>query len=232
MKRVNLLFAAAIAALCLGAPQQAEAQILSINQLEESIEDSENAIKERQDAIKDIESKIKEHKDAIKELEKQKKQLQSEIKQHTNARKVTHATRDNKVFDDEVSAVLLVPFNKTDVNEALKSFEGMETKEVLKKKQLVENYGSYTKELKNFLESQRTVFESEHWALQTVQSEVYKKFEKGLKGTKYYKIYDKKEKNPSIEYLDRVMDKITHFKNGGLKNKAAFDEIIEMLYAD
>ena len=52
-----------------------------------------------------------------------------------------------------------------------------------------------------------------------------------MKGTKYWKIYNKKEKNPSIEYLDRVMDKVVQFKNSGLNNPTRLNEIINMLYA-
>ena len=230
MKHLKFFMSVAVAMFMMCGTQPLAAQ--TINQLEESIEDSESAIKEKQDAIKDIDSKIKEHKDAIKDLEKQKKQLNSEIKNLTAERKATFVTRDNKVFDDEVQDVLLRPYNKSDVAEALKSFEGMETKDVLKRKNLVQNYGDYTKDLKVFLGKQKTVLENEHWATQTIESDVYKKFEKGLKSTKYYKIYDKKEKNPSIDYLDRVMDKIVQFKNGGLKNKTALTEIIDMLYAD
>ena len=70
------------------------------------------------------------------------------------------------------------------------------------------------------------------WAYQSSASDVYKKFEKGLKGTKYWKIYNKKEKSESIDYLDRVMDKIMLFKNDGLKNERQLSEALNMLYAN
>ena len=108
----------------------------------------------------------------------------------------------------------------------------METKDVIKKKEIVEKYGEYTKNLKEFLEKQRTELAKTKWAYQSSTTDVYKKFEKGLKGTKYWKIYNKKEKNESIDYLDRVMDKIMLFRNNGMEDERQFNEILNMLYAD
>ena len=70
------------------------------------------------------------------------------------------------------------------------------------------------------------------WKYLSSTSDKYKKFEKGLKGTKYWKIYNKKEKNESIDYLDRVMDKIMLFKNDGLKSENQFNDVLNMLYAN
>ena len=147
-------------------------------------------------------------------------------------RKQTFTTRDELVYDQEIVDVLYNPYNKGDVEEALRSFEGMETKDILKKKELVEKYGDYTKNLKEFLEKQKTELAKTKWTYQSSTSDIYKKFEKGLKGTKYWKIYNKKEKNESIDYLDRVMDKIMMFKNDGLKNERQLNEAINMLYAN
>ena len=71
-----------------------------------------------------------------------------------------------------------------------------------------------------------------HWKYVSSSTDLYKKFEKGVKGTKYWKVYNKKEKNESIDYLDRVMDKIMIFKNDGLKSETQFNEILNMLYAN
>ena len=71
-----------------------------------------------------------------------------------------------------------------------------------------------------------------HWKYVSSSTDLYKKFEKELKGTKYWKIYNKKEKNESIDYLDRVMDKIMLFKNDGLKSETQFNEVLNMLYAN
>ena len=70
------------------------------------------------------------------------------------------------------------------------------------------------------------------WKYVSSSTDLYKKFEKGVKGTKYWKVYNKKEKNESIDYLDRVMDKIMMFKNDGLKSETQFNEILNMLYAN
>ena len=167
----------------------------------------------------------------IKELENRKKAMEKDIKLANKTRKATFDARDNLVFDLQVADVLTAPYNKADVEDALKSFEGMETKDVIKKRDLVKKYGEYTKDLKQFLEKQKPLLAAQGWAYLSSTDEVYKKFEKAMKGTKYWKIYNKKEKNPSIEYLDRVMDKVVQFKNSGLNNPTRLNEIINMLYA-
>jgi hypothetical protein len=124
------------------------------------------------------------------------------------------------------------PYNKADVEEALDSFEGMETKDVIKKKELVEKYGEYTKDMKEFMEKMKKQLAANRWKYLSSSTDLYKKFEKGLKGTKYWKVYNKKEKNESIDYLDRVMDKIMQFKNNGLKDERQLNEALNMLYSN
>ncbi|MBQ4368139.1 MAG: hypothetical protein II786_08660 [Muribaculaceae bacterium] len=203
----------------------------NVKELDNDIKVQEQLVSQKQDSIKDIEGQIKKLKDEIKDLEKRKKAFEEEIKYANKTRKATFDARDKLVFEQEVVDVLLNPYNKSDVDEALKSFEGMETKEVLKKKDLVRRYGEYTKDLKEFLEKQKPVLAATGWAYLSSTDELYKKFEKGLKGTDYWKIYNKKEKNPSIDYLDRVMDKVVQFKNSGLNSEMRLNEIINMLYA-
>ena len=119
-----------------------------------------------------------------------------------------------------------------DVEDALKHFNGMETKDVIKKKELVQNYGKYTKNLREFLEKQKIILDQEEWATQDSKSDVYKKFMKGLKGTNYWKIYDNSTKNPSIPYLDSVMEQLLQQATNGLNNSRRFNEIINMLYSN
>ena len=232
MKKIKLLVISMTLMLA-GAPaamaQQATQNVL---QLEKNIEQHEKNIKEKESAIKDLESQIEDLKSQLKQLESQKKTLEKELKEETKMRKQTFTTRDELVYDQEIVDVLYNPYNKGDVEEALRSFEGMETKDIMKKKDLVEKYGEYTKNLKEFLEKQKTELAKAKWAYQSSSSDVYKKFEKGLKGTKYWKIYNKTEKNESIDYLDRVMDKVMLFKNDGLKNERQLNEAINMLYAN
>lgn len=231
MKHVGMWIAVAAMALTTAtANAQEEPQSMSRTQLLESIDKHEDAIDDSKDAIKEIEKKIKEHKEAIKDLEKQKKELEKQIKAQTAARKTKVETHDNKVFDEEVMAVLMVPYSKSKTDEALKKFNGMETKEVLKKKDLVKKYGDYTKDLCSFLISQKSVFEKAGWQQQTSNTQIYKEFEKGLRDTKYFKIYNKKATNPSIPFLDEAMDKVYRFRDGGLKNKGELDSIINMLH--
>lgn len=203
-----------------------------VQQLENEIELHEKNIKEKESAIEELEKRIEELKAQVKELENQKKALEKELKAETKLRKDKFTTRDELVYDQEIADVLYNPYNKSDVEDALRSFEGMETKDVMKKKELIEKYGEYTKNLREFLEKMKVELAKGKWTYLPSTSELYKKFEKGLKGTKYWKIYNKKEKNESIDYLDRVMDKIMLFRNNGLKDERQFNEILNMLYAD
>ena len=203
-----------------------------VQQLEKDIEQHEKNIQEKEAAIKDLETRIDDLKSQLKELENRKKELEKDIKAETKTRKEKFAKRDDMVYDQEIVDVLYNPFNKEDVDDALASFEGMETKEVLKKKELIEKYGEYTKDLRDCLEKQKTALAKTRWAYQSSATDVYKKFEKAIKGTKYWKVYNKKEENESIDYLNRVMDKIMLFKNDGLKDERKLNEAINMLYAN
>ena len=204
----------------------------NVQQLERDIEQHEKNIKEKEAAIKDLEGRIDDLKSQLKDLENQKKNLEKEVKNEVKLRKDKFTSRDELVYDQEIVDVLYNPYNKGDVEDALKSFEGMETKEIMKKKELVEKYGEYTKNLKEFLEKQKTELAKSKWTYKSSASDEYKKFEKGLKGTKYWKVYNKKEKNESIDYLDRVMDKIMLFKNDGLKDERQLNDALNMLYAN
>ncbi len=203
-----------------------------VRQLEKDIEQHEKNIKENETGIKELQDKIEELKSQIKDLESQKKNLERDMKNEIKMRKDKFITRDELVYDQEIADVFYNPYNKSDVEEALQSFEGMETKDVIKKKDLVEKYGEYTKDLRDFLEKIKKDLSAGKWKYLSSTSDLYKKFEKGLKGTKYWKTYNKKEKNESIDYLDRVMDKIMLFKNDGLKSETQFNEILNMLYAN
>ena len=204
----------------------------NVQQLERDIEMHEKNIKQNEDSIKSLEERIENLKSQIKELESQKKALEKDVKNETKMRKDKFTVRDELVYDEEIADVLYNPYNKGDVEEALDSFEGMETKDVIKKKELVEKYGEYTKNLKEYMEKMKKELAANKWKYLSSTSDLYKKFEKGLKGTKYWKIYNKKEKNESIDYLDRVMDKIMLFKNEGLKSESQFNAILNMLYAN
>ena len=203
-----------------------------VRQLEKDIEIHEKNIKESEASIKEIQEKIEELKSQIKDLESQKKNLERDLKSEVKMRKDKFTTRDELVYDQEIADVFYNPYNKSDVEEALRSFDGMETKEVMKKKELVEKYGEYTRDMREFLEKMKKKLAANRWKYLSSTSDLYKKFEKELKGTKYWKIYNKKEKNESIDYLDRVMDKIMLFKNDGLKSETQFNDILNMLYAN
>ena len=233
MKRIKMLvFAMTITMMAAMAPNASAQATQNVQQLERDIEQHEKNIKEKETSIKDLEERIDNLKSDLKELESQKKALEKELKAEIKTRKDKFTTRDELVYDQEIADVLYNPYNKGDVEEALDSFEGMETKDVIKKKEIVQKYGEYTKDLKDFMEKMKKQLASNKWKYLSSSTDLYKKFEKGLKGTKYWKIYNKKEKNESIDYLDRVMDKIMLFKNDGLKSEQQFNEILNMLYAN
>ena len=226
-----LVFAMTITMMAAFTPNAAAQATHNVQQLEQEIEQHEKNIKEKESNIKDLEERIDNLKSQLKDLESQKKNLEKELKAEIKTRKDKFTTRDELVYDQEIADVLYNPYNKGDVEEALDSFEGMETKDVIKKKEIVQKYGEYTKDLKEFMEKMKKQLSANKWKYVSSSTDLYKKFEKELKGTKYWKIYNKKEKNESIDYLDRVMDKIMMFKNDGLKNEQQFNEILNMHYA-
>ena len=233
MNRIKMLvFAMTITMMAAFTPNAAAQATHNVQQLEQEIEQHEKNIKEKESNIKDLEERIDNLKSQLKDLESQKKNLEKELKAEIKTRKDKFTTRDELVYDQEIADVLYNPYNKGDVEEALDSFEGMETKDVIKKKEIVQKYGEYTKDLKEFMEKMKKQLSANKWKYVSSSTDLYKKFEKELKGTKYWKIYNKKEKNESIDYLDRVMDKIMMFKNDGLKNEQQFNEILNMLYAN
>ena len=233
MKNLRLLvIAMTITTIAALSPTAAAQPSQNVQQLERDIEQHEKNIKEKENTIKDLEERIDDLKSQLKDLESQKKNVEKDLKAEIKTRKDKFTMRDELVYDQEIVDVLYNPYNKDDVEDALKSFEGMETKEVMKKKDLVEKYGDYSKDLKEFMEKMKKQLTDNKWKYLSSTTDLYKKFEKGLKGTKYWKVYNKKEKNESIDYLDRVMDKIMLFKNDGLKSETQFNDILNMLYAN
>lgn len=232
MNRFILMVISMTVMMALAVTPAAAQPAQNVQQLEREIEEHEKNIKEKESTIKNLEERIDNLKSELKDLESQKKTLEKDLKAEIKTRKDKFTTRDELVYDQEIADVLYNPYNKSDVEEALDSFEGMETKEVIKKKELVQKYGEYTKDLKEFMEKMKKQLAENRWKYLSSSSDLYKKFEKGLKGTKYWKIYNKKEKNESIDYLDRVMDKIMLFKNDGLKSESQFNDVLNMLYAN
>lgn len=241
MKTIRNIIMAAIALVAMNASAQT-----TVHELEQNIKLQEQVVEDKQDSIKELDRKIKvlkdrvdslnkvekEVKDQISALEKIKKSHENGIKEATKARKQHFENRDNLVFNQEVADVLLNPYNKIDVEDALKHFNGMETKDVLKKKELVQNYGKYTKNLREFLEKQKIILAGEGWTTQDPKGETHKKFMKGLKATNYWKIYNNSTKSPSIPYLDGVMEQLMQQASNGLNNSRRLDEIINMLYSN
>lgn len=219
----------------------------TVLQLEDDIKYHEEVVIDRQDSIAVVEQNIdllkqrldslnkvvKDVKSQISALEKVKKGYQNDIKAANKARQETFASRDNLVFDQEVLDVLMKPYNKLAVEAALREAEGMETKEVLNKMELVKDYGRHTKDLRDFLDKQRGTFVKLRWATQGLDSEVYKNFHKGLKKLSYYKIYEKgvkNVKNPSIPYLDKVIEEVLLLERQGFNSQTQYDKVLNMLY--
>lgn len=241
MNRVTSLLLTAVIAVAVNVNAQN-----SVHQLERSIKHQEQVVEDKQDSIKVIDAQIKDLKqrvdslnkeekkvkEQIGALEKTKKSHENDIKEANKTRKTHFEKRDNLVFEEYIADVLLNAYNKQDVEEALKSFDGMETKEVLKKKELVQDYGKHTKNLREFLEKQKLILADEGWMTQNPKSETHKRFVKGLKSTSYWDIYEDSTKKPSIPYLDHVMELLMQQVANGLSNAYRFEEIINMLYSN
>lgn len=219
----------------------------AVAQLEDDIKYHDEVVEDSQDSIAALDERIailkqrldslnleeKNIKEQISALEKEKKNFKNEIKAATKARQVTYATRDNLVFDKQVQEVLINPYNKLDVENAMRLAENMETKDVLSKMELVKNYGRYTKDLRDFMDKQRSTFAKLNWATQGVDSDVVKNFMKSLKKQEYYKIYDKglkNVKNATIPYLDKVIEEILVLQRQGFNSKYQYDKVVDMLY--
>lgn len=189
------------------------------------------ALKARIDSLNALEKELKAE---ISSLEKVKKGLNNDIKTANKTREEAFDRRDNLVYETEVVVVLTAPFNKQAVEEALKSFDGMETKDVLKKKELVENYGRYTAELRDLMSENKPMFVAAKWQYTGSETEQGKKFHKALKSTKYYKIYEKGMKNPTkvatIPYLDEVMESILQLERSGFTSEKQYDQVASKLY--
>lgn len=251
MKRIKiagLLMAALLAGV---SPMMADDDVKTtnsaVNQLEDDIKYHEEVVEDCQDSIEVVEVRIaelkgrldslnkevKDLKNQISALEKAKKNFENDIKEANKARQATYASRDNLVFDNKVQEVLMNPYNKLEVESALREVESMETKEVLNKMELVRDYGKYTKELRDFMDKQRSTFAKLNWATQGVDSDASKNFHKALKKQSYFKIYEKglkSAKNPSIPYLDKVIEEILVLERQGFNSKYQYDKVVNMLY--
>jgi septal ring factor EnvC (AmiA/AmiB activator) len=145
MKRIKLLVALMTVSLTVAMAPNAIAQsVQNVQQLEKEIEQHEKNIKEKEASIQNLEEEIDKLKSQVKDLESQKKAIEKDLKNEVKMRKDKFTTRDELVYDQEIADVLYNPYNKSDVEEALESFQGMETKDVIKKKEIVEKYGDYT----------------------------------------------------------------------------------------
>lgn len=222
-------------------------QTTNVAELEDDIKLQEELVLDMKDSVAVLESNMaflkarldsvnaiaKDLKSQISTLEKLKKEQEKGIKLANKTRQATFESRDNLVYQQEVLDVLTEPYDKLKVESSLASFDGMETKDVIKRKDMVQNYGKYTKEIREFLEKQKSTFEQLRWATQGTDSEAYKKFAKGFKGLSYHKIFEKGQKNvsnPTIPYLDKVMTSIQLLQRSGFNSKYQFEQVLDMLY--
>jgi TolA-binding protein len=225
--------------------QQQQAQQLS--QLEDEIELQEELAQDMRDSITILNGKIdvlksrldslngivKDVKDQISALEKLKKEQEKGIKTANKTRQETVDNRDNLIYQMDILPVLQEPYDKLDVEQILAKFDGMETKDVLKRKDMVENYGKYSLEIRNLLEKYKSKFEQTRWATQGTESELYKEFQKAFKKLGYYKTYEKGVKNattPTIPYLDKVMSEIQMIQRSGFNSQYQYNKVLDMLY--
>ena len=133
----------------------------------------------------------------------------------------------------DILPVLQNQYDKLKVEQALTKFDGMETKDVLKRKEMVENYGKYSLEIRNLLEKYKSKFEQTRWATQGTDSDLYKEFQKAFKKLGYYKTFEKGAKNastPTIPYLDQIMSEIQLIQRSGFNSQYQYNKVLNMLY--
>ncbi|MBR5728559.1 MAG: hypothetical protein IKX39_07935 [Muribaculaceae bacterium] len=222
-------------------------QQAQLTQLEDDIELQEELAQDMRDSITILNGKIdvlkarldslnsvvKDVKDQISGLEKLRKEQEKGIKQANKTRQETFDTRDNLIYQMDILPVLQEPYDKLEVEQILAKFDGMETKDVLKRKEMVENYGKYSLEVRNLLEKYKSKFEQTRWTTQGTDSELYKDFQKAFKKLGYYKTYEKGVKNastPTIPYLDKVMSEIQMIQRSGFNSQYQYDKVLNMLY--
>ena len=137
------------------------------------------------------------------------------------------------IYKQEVLPVLTAQYDKYEVEQALTRFDAMETKGVLKRRDLLNNYGKYSQEIREMLEKHKRTFEQLRWATQGSDSEAYKDFQKAFKKLGYHKTYEKGQKNattPTIPYLDEVMSDIQMLMRQGFNSQYQYNNVLNMLY--
>lgn len=226
---------------------QRQAQTTQLTQLEDDIELQEELAQDMRDSITILNGQIdvlkarldslnavvKDVKDQISAFEKLRKEQEKGIKAANKTRQETVDARDNLVYQMDVLPVLQEQYDKLEVEQALSKFDGMETKDVLKRKDMVENYGKYSLEVRNLLEKYKSKFEQTRWATQGTESDLYKEFQKAFKKLGYYKTYEKGVKNastPTIPYLDQVMSEIQLIQRSGFNSQYQYNKVLNMLY--
>lgn len=250
MKHIRLIFTLVAMALALQ-PALADDKVVvrrttNVSQLEEDIRLQEDIIEISNDSIKVLEGQIavlklkidslKEEQKAVEsvisDLNKLKKSCNKDIDLAKKTREATFAARDQLVFEQNIQDVLKEPYDRLDVDAALRYFDTMETKDVIKRKELLTNYGKYTKDIRDFLEDQRKVFKGNRWTILGSEDEAYKNFQKKFKKLNYYKIYEKGQKDSdraSIPYLDKVMNEIQILMRSGFNNERQYDRVLNMV---
>jgi predicted nucleic acid-binding Zn-ribbon protein len=180
-----------------------------------------------------LNSVVKDVKDQISALEKLRKEQEKGIKAANKTRQETVDSRDNLIYQMDILPVLQNQYDKLKVEQALTKFDGMETKDVLKRKEMVENYGKYSLEIRNLLEKYKSKFEQTRWATQGTDSDLYKEFQKAFKKLGYYKTFEKGAKNastPTIPYLDQIMSEIQLIQRSGFNSQYQYNKVLNMLY--
>ena len=252
MRRIIITLMAAVLLPAIALAQtsttaQNDAQSQQLTQLEDEIDLQEELTQDMRDSITILNGKIdilktrldslnsvvKDVKDQISALEKLRKEQEKGIKAANKTRQETVDSRDNLIYQMDILPVLQNQYDKLKVEQALTKFDGMETKDVLKRKEMVENYGKYSLEIRNLLEKYKSKFEQTRWATQGTDSDLYKEFQKAFKKLGYYKTFEKGAKNastPTIPYLDQIMSEIQLIQRSGFNSQYQYNKVLNMLY--
>lgn len=204
----------------------------SIEKLNKQI--SETAKKRQNDSVKH-KNEISEKNKDIDKLNTDKKEMSSEITKLKHER--DSLREDFKVKDEFIyKRCLLYPlelqYNPEFINEFLVFIQNMNIEQSHPKEyktyfHFLNEYKGFNKDVKDFLEGQKTELERKNGKLDMIKL----KAEPKLKKLDYYKYYKKRNIDPweSIVYLDKVIDKFFNLLNSNKLNINNLQELIDKL---
>lgn len=204
----------------------------SIKKLNQQISETETKC---QNDLRKHEREISEKNEYIDKLNTDKENMSSEITKLKDGRDSLRNCL-NLLGEIIYTRCLIYPLEKqydcTSINEYKNSIQTMNIENLYPKEyktyyHFLDEYKDFNKEVKDFLEGQKTELERKNGKLDMIKL----KAEPKLKKLNYYKYYKKRNIDPweSIPYLDEVIDKFFSLLNSNELNKKNLQELIDKL---